>query len=66
MSLSGFEIGVGGVTSIPIKSSLVLLLDKAFGEKPLGASKIKANKVAAKAMLPTPKREKVTTKSKSR
>ena len=33
MSLSGFEIAVGRITSIPLSSSLVLLLYKPFGEK---------------------------------
>ena len=57
MSLSGFEISVGGATSIPLISSLVLLLYKAFGEKGLGASKLKPKKVATKAMPSTPKKE---------
>ena len=58
MSLSGFEISVGGITSIPLTSSLVLLLYKAFGEKRLDASKLKPKKVATKAMLSTPKKKK--------
>jgi len=44
MSLSEFEISVGGITSIPLTSSLVLLLYKAFGEKRLDASKLKPKK----------------------
>ena len=51
MSLSGFEIAVGGITSIPLSSSLVLLLYKAFGEKRLDMSKLKPKKVSAE---PTP------------
>ena len=62
MSLSGFEISVGGITSIPLTSSLVLLLYKAFGEKRL-ASKLKPKKVATKAMTSTPKEEKVIDKN---
>ena len=54
MSLSEFEISVGGITSIPLTSSLVLLLYKAFGEKRMGMSKLK-EKVTAKAALLTPK-----------
>ena len=54
MSLSGFEISVGGITSIPLTSSLVLLLYKAFGEKRMGMSKLK-EKVTAKAAPSTPK-----------
>ena len=55
MSLSVFEIGVGGITSIPIISNLAQLLYKAIGEKRLDATKIDASEVAAKANLPTPK-----------
>ncbi len=51
MSLSGFEIAVGGITSIPLSSSLVLVLYKVFGEKRLDMSKLKPKKVSAK---PTP------------
>ena len=58
MSLSGFEIAVGGFTSIPLTSSLVLLLYKAFGEKRLDGSKLKVKKAAAKPMSSTPKKEK--------
>ena len=64
MSLSGFEISVGGITSIPLTSSLVLLLYKAFGEKQLDASKLKPKKVATKAMPSTPIEEKVIDKNK--
>ena len=64
MSLSEFEISVGGITSIPLTSSLVLLLYKAFGEKRLDASKLKPKKsVATKAMPSTPKEEKVIDKN---
>jgi hypothetical protein len=58
MSLSGFEIAVGGITSIPLTSSLVLLLYKALGEKQLDTTKLKVKKVVAKAMPATPKKEK--------
>ena len=64
MSLSEFEISVGGITSIPLTSSLVLLLYKAFGEKGLDASKLKPKKVATKAMPSIPIEEKVTDKNK--
>ena len=63
MSLSEFEISVGGITSIPLTSSLVLLLYKAFGEKRLDASELKPKKVATKAMTSTPKEEKVIDKN---
>lgn len=35
MSLSGFEVAAGGIISIPLSSSLALLLYKALGEKRL-------------------------------
>ena len=63
MSLSEFEISVGGITSIPLTSSLVLLLYKAFGEKRLDASKLKSKEIATKAMTSTPKEEKVIDKN---
>ena len=63
MSLSEFEISVGGITSIPLTSSLVLLLYKAFGEKRLDSSKLKSKKVATKAMPSTPEEEKVIDKN---
>ena len=63
MSLSGFEIAVGGITSIPLTSSLVSPLYKAFGEKQLDASKLKVNKVTTKAMPSTStKKLKLTTR----
>ena len=63
MFLSGFEVSVGGITSIPLTSSLVLLLYKAFGEKRLDASKLKPKKIATKAMSSIPKEEKVIDKN---
>ena len=47
MALSGFEIAVGGITSIPVLGGLVLLGYKAFGEKNLDTSKLKPKKPAA-------------------
>ena len=41
MPLSGFEIAVGGIASIPVVSGLVLLGYKAFGEQNLDSSKLK-------------------------
>ena len=51
MSLSEFEIAAGGIISIPLSSSLFLLLYKAFGEKRLDISNLKPEKVSVK---PTP------------
>ena len=41
MPLSGFEIAVGGMTSIPVVGGLILLGYKSFGEKNLDSSKLK-------------------------
>ena len=49
MSLSEFEIAIGGITSIPLASSLVLVIYKIFGEKRLEISKFKPKKVSAKS-----------------
>ena len=64
MSLSGFEISVGGVTSIPLISSLILLLYKAIGEKRPDASKLKPKKIVTKAMPSTPIEENGIDKNK--
>ena len=57
MSLSGFEIAVGGITSIPLSTSLVLLVYKAFGEKRLDMSKLKPKLVSAKPTPSAPNKE---------
>jgi hypothetical protein len=49
MALSGFEIAIGGITSIPVVGGLVFLGYKAFGEKNLDTSKLKPKKPAAAA-----------------
>ena len=54
MALSGFEIAIGGITSIPVTGGLIFLGYKAFGEKNLDASKFKPKKPAqAKKAEPT-------------
>ena len=61
MALSGFEIAIGGITSIPVTGGLFFLGYKSFGEKNLDASKFKPKKPAqAKKAEPT----KVTSESK--
>ena len=45
MSLSQFEIAVGGITSVPLMSSLVLVLYKSFGEKRLDIAGLTQKKV---------------------
>ena len=47
MALSGFEIAVGGITSIPVVGALVFLGFKGFGEKNLDSSKVKPKRPAA-------------------
>ena len=59
MALSGFEIAMGGVTSIPVLGGLIFLGFKAFGEKNLDASKLKPKKPAAAA-----KKDPATTEKK--
>ena len=44
MALTGFEIAIGGITSIPVTGGLIFLGYKAFGEKKLDASKLKPKK----------------------
>ena len=55
MSLSGFEIAVGGIASIPVTSGLCLLLYKTLGESHLDESKIKSKKVSPKPTTPESK-----------
>ena len=47
MALSGFEIAIGGIASIPVVGGLVLLGYKSFGESSLDASKLKPKKKPA-------------------
>ena len=63
MSLSGFEIAVGGITSIPLTSGLVFLGYKIFGEQRLDTSNLKPKKVSAKPSAPTPKQNQEGAKS---
>lgn len=58
MALSGFEIAMGGVSSIPVLGGLVFLGFKAFGEKNLDASKLKPKKPAAAEKKPAPSAKK--------
>ena len=60
MALSGFEIAMGGVTSIPVLGGLIFLGFKAFGEKNLDASKLKPKKPATEAKKDAASAEKKT------
>ena len=59
MALSGFEIAMGGIASIPVVGGLVLLGYKSFGESALDASKLKPKK------KPAAKQEKAVKQEKS-
>ena len=59
VALSGFEIAMGGIASIPVVGGLVLLGYKSFGESALDTSKLKPKK------KPPVKQEKVVKQEKS-
>ena len=63
MPLSGFEIAVGGMTSIPVVGGLVLLGYKSFGEKNLDSSKLKP-KAKPPAKKDVPSSDKTPVKAK--
>ncbi|WP_186483463.1 hypothetical protein [Synechococcus sp. A15-127] len=60
MALSNFEIAVGGIGSIPTLGGLVFLSYKAWGERNLDASKLKAKQPKS-----PPKKKEVKQKSES-
>ena len=45
MALTGIEIAIGGITSIPVTAGLIFLGYKTFGQKKLDVSKLKPKKV---------------------
>ena len=64
MALSGFEIAMGGITSIPVVGGLIFLGYKSFGESSLDASKLKPKqKTAVKKETPAPDEKEVKEKS---
>ena len=68
MPLSGFEIAVGGMTSIPVVGGLVLLGYKSFGEKNLDSSKLKPKpkaKPPAKKDVPSSDKKPVKAKKQA-
>ena len=65
MALSGFEIAMGGVTSIPVVGGLVFLGYKSFGESALDTSKLKPKKKPAVKQEKTVKQEKSVSEKKS-
>ena len=58
MSLSQFEIAVGGITSVPLMSSLVLVLYKSFGEKRLDIAGLTQKKVSIRSTSPVSNKNK--------
>ena len=66
MALSGFEIAVGGITSIPVVGGLIFLGYKSLGESSLDASKLKPKqKTAVKKEAPTPDKKEIKEKSQN-
>ena len=64
MALTGFEISVGGVLSIPVVAGLTFLGFKTWGEKSLDASKYKPKKPAPAAAAKKPAPEKTAAPEK--
>ena len=66
MALSGFEIAMGGITSIPVVGGLIFLGYKSFGESSLDASKLKPKqKKAVKKEAPAPDKKEIKEKSQN-
>ena len=66
MALSGFEIAMGGITSIPVVGGLIFLGYKSFGESSLDASKLKAKqKPTVKKETPAPDKKEIKEKSQN-
>ena len=66
MALSGFEIAMGGITSIPVIGGLIFLGYKSFGESSLDASKLKPKqKTTVKKETPAPDKKEIKEKSQN-
>ena len=66
MALSGFEIAMGGITSIPVVGGLIFLGYKSFGESSLDASKLKPKqKTTVKKETPEPDKKEIKEKSQN-
>ena len=66
MALSGFEIAMGGITSIPVVGGLIFLGYKSFGESSLDASKLKPKqKTTVKNETPAPDKKEIKEKSQN-
>ena len=66
MALSGFEIAMGGITSIPVVGGLIFLGYKGFGESLLDASKLKPKqKTEVKKEALAPEKKEIKEKSQN-
>ena len=66
MALSGFEIAMGGITSIPVVGGLIFLGYKSFGESSLDASKLKPKqKTTVKKETPAPDKKEIKEKDQN-
>ena len=66
MALSGFEIAMGGISSIPVVGGLIFLGYKSFGESSLDASKLKPKqKTTVKKETPAPDKKEIKEKSQN-
>ena len=66
MALSGFEIAMGGITSIPVVGGLIFLGYKSFGESSLDASKLKSKqKTTVKKETPALDKKEIKEKSQN-
>ena len=66
MALSGFEIAMGGITSIPVVGGLIFLGYKSFGESSLDASKLKPKqKTTVKKETPAPDKKEIKENSQN-
>ena len=66
MALSGFEIAMCGITSIPVVGGLIFLGYKSFGESSLDASKLKPKqKTTVKKETPAPDKKEIKEKSQN-
>ena len=67
MALSGFEIAMGGITSIPVVGGLIFLGYKSFGESSLDASKLKPKqKTTVKKETPEPDKKEIKEKAQQK
>ena len=66
MALSGFEIAMGGIASIPVIGGLIFLGYKSFGESSLDTTKLKPKqKTAVKKETPAPDKKEIKEKSQN-